>query len=257
LYKLTVGLIRAYANLANELAEAGYTPEQAAKIKEEVKYYEHLRAEIKLASGDAIDLKAYEPAMRHLIDTYIGAEESEVISAFDDMTLIEMIVERGEDAVSALPESIRRNPEAMAETIENNIRKVIIDERPTNPKYFEKMSVLLKELVEQRKKESEDYAEHLKKLVELARKVKKPATHSDYPPAVNTAAKRALYDNLGQDENLAVMLDAQVKYTKKDNWRSHPLKRKAVQKAIEKVLPEELQNQADDIYRIIEEQKEY
>ena len=52
-------------------------------------------------------MKAYEPAMRHLIDTYISAEESEKISAFDDMTLIELIVKRGEDAVQALPKSIK------------------------------------------------------------------------------------------------------------------------------------------------------
>jgi type I restriction enzyme, R subunit len=50
-----------------------------------------------LASGDYIDLKAYEPAMRHLIDTYISSDESEVISAFDDMSLVELIVERGEE----------------------------------------------------------------------------------------------------------------------------------------------------------------
>ena len=49
---------------------------QAEAIKEEVTFYENLRNEVKLHSGDAIDLKQYEPAMRHLIDTYIRAEES-------------------------------------------------------------------------------------------------------------------------------------------------------------------------------------
>ncbi len=44
------------------------------------------------------------------------------------MTLIELIVKRGVDAVSALPDGIKRNKEAVAETIENNIRKLIIDE---------------------------------------------------------------------------------------------------------------------------------
>ncbi|MEA1926815.1 MAG: YgjP-like metallopeptidase domain-containing protein, partial [Candidatus Auribacterota bacterium] len=37
--------------------------------------------------GDYIDMKMYEPAMRHLLDTYIRAEDSEKISAFDDMNL--------------------------------------------------------------------------------------------------------------------------------------------------------------------------
>ena len=80
LYKLTTSLIRAFANLANELPEAGYTPEEIVRLKREVDEYTNLRAEIKLASGDAIDLKAYEPAMRHLIDTYIRADESKKVS---------------------------------------------------------------------------------------------------------------------------------------------------------------------------------
>lgn len=37
-----------------------------------------------------IDLKIYEPAMRHLLDAYLRAEESEKASAFDDMTLIQL-----------------------------------------------------------------------------------------------------------------------------------------------------------------------
>ncbi len=35
---------------------------------------------MKKHSGDGIDLKMYEPAMRHLIDAYIRAEESEQVS---------------------------------------------------------------------------------------------------------------------------------------------------------------------------------
>ena len=36
-------------------------------LKKEVDHYEKARTEVKLASGDYIDLKMYEPAMRHLI----------------------------------------------------------------------------------------------------------------------------------------------------------------------------------------------
>ncbi len=58
------------------MEEAGYTKAEIEKIKNEVDYYENVRSEIRLASGDYIDLKTYEPAMRHLIDTYIRAEDS-------------------------------------------------------------------------------------------------------------------------------------------------------------------------------------
>ena len=63
-------------------------------LKTTLKHFENVRKEIQLASGDWVDLKQYEPAMRHLIDSYIGAEESEKISAFDDFSLVELIGER-------------------------------------------------------------------------------------------------------------------------------------------------------------------
>ncbi len=60
-------------------------------------------------------------------------------------------MERGEDAIKELPSGIRESEQAIAETIENNIRKVIIDEAPVNPKYYEKMSDLLTTLIQERK----------------------------------------------------------------------------------------------------------
>jgi len=61
------------------------------------------------------------------------------------------------------------NPKAVAETIENNVRRLIIDESPINPKYYEKMSQVLDALIAQRKQEALDYATYLKELVSLTR----------------------------------------------------------------------------------------
>ena len=63
-------------------------------------------------------------------------------------------MERGGEAVESLPKGIRENREAIAETIENNVRKLIIDEMAVNPKYYEKMSELLDALIQTRKKEA-------------------------------------------------------------------------------------------------------
>ncbi|MEH1984618.1 type I restriction endonuclease subunit R [Nostoc sp.] len=255
LYKYTSALIRAYANLSNDMAEAGYTTVETEVIKQEVKHYEQVRAEVKLASGDYIDLKAYEPAMRHLIDTYIGAEESEIISAFDDMTLIQLIVERGANAVDALPKGIKQNQEAVAETIENNLRKVIIDQQPTNPKYFEKMSTLLDELIQARKTASQNYKAYLQRIVELSKQVAQPSRSSQYPQSLNSAAKRALYDNLNQDEALSLAIDDAIRKTKKDGWRGNIMKEREVKNAIKKYLdsPED----CDRIFEIVKSQSEY
>jgi len=253
-YKQVSHLVRAYAGIANEMEEAGYSITESENILKEIKHYENARAEIKLASADYIDLKAYEPAMRHLIDTYISAEESKVISAFDDMSLVELIVERGENAIEKLPDGIRRNRQAVAETIENNLRKVIHDERPINPKYYENMSQLLDELIAQRRQEALEYEEYLAMIVELTRQIKRP-NETKYPKTLDTRAKRALYDNLDQDEELAMVLDYEVIYTKKDDWRGNRIKEKEVLFAIKKHIKDE--EKLKQIFEIIKNQPEY
>lgn len=255
LYKLTASLIRAYAEIANDLEEAGYDTSAAAALKAEVEHFEKVRSEVKLASGDYVDLKMFEPAMRHLIDTYIRADESEVVSAFDDMSLVELIVQRGEDAIDALPERIKRDKSAVAETIENNVRKLIIDENPLNPKYYEQMSDLLDALVEQRKAEAIDYAEYLAKIVELAKKVRAPETGGNYPASVNSPGKRALFDNLGQDEPLTVAVDDDIQRTKKADWRGNIFKERDVKRAITRHIDDPAL--AELIFDLVVKQNEY
>ena len=254
LYKYTAALIRAYANIANEMEEAGYSKEETETVKSEVAFYEQVRSTIKLASGDYIDLKVYEPAMRHLIDTYIKAEESRTISAFDDMTIVELLVERGKQAVDELPEVITGSEESVAEAIENNIRRKIIEEKPVNPKYYESMSELLKELVKQRKDEALAYEEYLKTVIELAKKVQSPANSVVYPTAIDTSAKRALYDNLDENVDLVTALDEEIKATKKDGWRGNRIKEREVAYVVKKHVPED---QVDDILELIKNQSEY
>lgn len=236
LYKLVAALVRAYANLANELPEAGYRGPEIEALKREVAYYEQVRSEVKLASGDYIDLKMYEPAMRHLLDTYIRAEASEKISAFDDLTLVQLVVERGAAFVDALPPGIARHPQAVAETIENNLRKVIIDEQPVNPRYYEKMSALLDTLIQQRKAQAVAYEAYLAGIVALAQQVQNPAGGASYPPSLDTPARRALYDNLGQSEQLALWVDTAVRVSKQDDWRGNRFKTKMVRNAIASAL---------------------
>jgi len=177
--------------------------------------------------------------MRHLIDTYIRAEDSEKISAFDDLSLIALIVERGADAVDALPEGIKSSKEAVAETIENNVRRLIIDETPINPKYYETMSALLDALVAQRKSAALDYQAYLEQVVALTKQVKNPASSSSYPASLDTPAKRALYDNLG-----------------KDDWRNNAVKVRKVKIALKTVLGGD-DAQTGQLLELVKNQQEY
>ena len=237
------------------MSNAGYTPQETTQIKAEVRHFENVRQEIKLASGDYIDLKMYESAMRHLIDTYIRAEESEKISAFDDLTLVQMIVDNGPDAVDRLLTNIRNNPAAVAATINNNLRAIITEEQPNNPKYYEQMSVLLDEIIELRRQEAINYEEYLKKIAELCQQVTNPNESSHYPPSLDTNAKRTLYDNLAQNEELARQLDQSIRQTKKDGWRGNKIKEREVKYAISEHLLEE--SEVDRIFTIVRNQSDY
>jgi type I restriction enzyme R subunit len=172
LYKATVALVRAYANLADELEAAEYSVTDISRIKQQLKHYLDVREIVRNASGESLDLKAYEADMRHLIDTYIEADEPRKISPFDNMSLLDLIVKTGiAHAVADHLASLKGNKEAIAETIENNVRSKIIKEHLSDPAYYDKMSELLDEVIAARKARAIEYEEYLKRIAELAKRV--------------------------------------------------------------------------------------
>jgi type I restriction enzyme R subunit len=255
LYKKTVALIRAYANIADEMEEAGYTVSETIRIKKELDHYLKLREDIRFASGEVLDLKTYEADMRHLIDTYIQAEEPEVISPFADMSLLEIINSEGIiEAIESLPKSLRSSNEAVAETIENNVRKKIIKEHLIDPAFFEEMSKLLAELIKARKENAITYEEYLQKIAELVSQVNE-GKNKETPEVLVTVAQRALYNNLGKDEGLAMQIDAKVKAVKRDDWRGNLPKEREIKQALFEILNDV--NKVEEIFSIIREQIEY
>jgi len=255
LYKAVVKLIRAYANVANEMHKLDYTDAEAIKIKGQVKFYSDLRETIKQASGDYLDFKRFEPGMRQLMDMYLDANASKKISDFESKSLVDLIVKLG-DEVAGTPEGQKSGKQtAVAETIENNVRKVINEESQTNPKYYEKMSVLLNELIYERKQETLDYLHYLEKIKQLAKNVSNPADNASYPTNINTKPRQALYDNLENDESLAMVLDEAIQYNKLDGWRDGGIKEKKLRIEVNKIIndPEKTMELMD----IIKAQSEY
>ena len=234
LYKCVAKLLRAYANIADEMAAAGFNEAQCQKIKQEVVFYEKLRDEVKCRSGDLLDMKRFEPAMRQLLDMYIRSDDSKVLMDFEEFSLLDLLIDQEKDATDAIPEGLRKDEDAMAETIENNVRKAIVDENPVNPKYYGQMSELLDELIELRRQKAIEYQEYLEKIRSLASRVVRPEATSDgqYPPKMDTQAKRAFYDNFGQNEDLATKIDLAVRQTKKADFVGDRFKEREIANAI-------------------------
>ena len=255
LYKNTVALIRAYANIAAEMEEAGYTPQDIEDIKSRLNFYLNLREELRRASGETLDLKTYEADMRHLIDNFIQADEPRKISPFDNQTLIDLIVKSGiADAINSLPKGIKNNKEAVAETIENNVRVKIMKEHLIDPAYFEKMSKLLDEIIKERKANAVSYEEYLKRIDELSKRVSN-VMRDDLPERIQTPAQRSLYNNLGKNEFLAIAVDEAIKRVKKADWRGNNQKENGIKEAILKILKDE--DEVERIFPIIKQQNEY
>jgi type I restriction enzyme, R subunit len=281
LYKATVALLRAYANIADDLVEAGYSSQAIERIKQQLDHYLNIREIIRKASGESLDLKAYEADMRHLIDTYIQADEARSISPFENISLLELIVKTGIGAaIDSLPDGLKSSPGAVAETIENNVRSTIIKAHLNDPAFYEKMSALLDEIIASRKAKAVEYEQYLKQIAELAEQV--AAGHADDTPAQlrHSPGMRALYSNLKResappaqtdtriaDERatytavdeaalaLTVRIDETVKHVRPDGWRDVQAREQVIKAALYGILQDV--EEVNRIFLIIKAQREY
>lgn len=249
LYKLINRLIRAYSEIKGEMIEAGYSIAQQVEIEKRVIFYTALKETIANASGDFIDLKSYEADMRRLIDTYIKADDSRKIGEFDDFTLLDFVMAQGELLTG-------KGKEDAAEAIENNIRKKVVEKILINPKYYEKISAILDELIRARREGAIAYEKLLDRYIELVKNAEKPEDNPRYPESLrHSAALRSFYDNCGEDEALAIAIDKAVKESKQADFRHNEFKERKIKQALYKVLKDK--DEVERIYSIVVEQGEY
>lgn len=193
--------------------------------------------------------------MRHLIDHYIQADDPRQISPFGDVSLMDLIVKTGiADAISSLPNGIRGNRDAVAETIENNVRSKIIRDHLIDPAFFEEMSTLLAEVIRQRRAQALDYEEYLQRIADIVKRVNEGKQES-MPSHLDTPAKRVLYNNLGRDDVKAVAVHETVLQYRADSWRGHTPKENAIKSGLYQVLGNE--EEVERVFSIVKQQKEY
>lgn len=256
LYKSVAALTRAYGAIATEMNKAGYDDAQAASVAAEVRHYVDVVAEVKVGAGENEDFKQYEADMRFLLDTYIRADASQIVADFQDVGLVQLIVKEGAAALDKLPPGIKKDHEAMAEVIVNNIRKVIVDEQAMNPKYYDTMSSLLDAIIEKRRQGTIEYQEYLHQLIAHAKAVGAEGTGNTYPAWAVDGAQRALVDFALPDPHLAVQVDAAIRGGKPHDWVGNGMKEKLVKRAIQRVLPDTF-DRFDELFDLIKKRHEY
>ena len=235
-YKATATLLRAYADIASNLTEAGYSDAEIATLAKETTFYADTRAAIKKHSGEELDIKPYEADMRHLINTYIQADAATSIGTIDQFSLVEIIIETGiHDAIAQkLNQQGKLSTNAIAEGIINNVRKTIIRDQLTDPRFYAEMSKLLDDLIKQDRTDTAAYEKFLAQAEALVKQMGQKNTNS-HPSVLNRHPEAiVLFNNLDsiaattfqcptdEDEkaSLALKIDLTMQEKAPAGWKS-------------------------------------
>ena len=266
LYTLTASLTRSFANCCDKLvSNYGYSDNQVNKLRSDISGYNKIKEMIKLASCDYIDLKPYEADMRYILDTYIRADASKVVSELGNMSLVELLLDKTTTTpIDALVKELPGNDDAKAETIENNLQHEIVKKMSSNAVYYGKLSEMLQKIIEQRRIEAMSYEEYLRQVVELAQAILHTEDSSDYPDDVKySEAKRALYDYFDKDAKLAVNIDSAIRHAIRPDWKKNFQKQQNIRySTYQKLLmygydEEEATEKTEAAFVIAERQAEY
>ncbi|WP_162966169.1 type I restriction endonuclease subunit R [Helicobacter pylori] len=252
-YQLVGAFLRMFVEL-NNLEKPIYSKEEMQKIKQEAEFYRHLQKAVGLSSGDSVDLKSYNEDMRRILDAYIKTTDSEVLFKIEDQGLCEVLAQMDIDDFNKALSQAFKNESSMAESIANNTRKRIIEKEASDPKYYEKLSSLLNDLILQFREKKLTYLEYLQQIQALAKKVIDKEDRN-YPKKINTNALKTLYDNLDENEALALEIDACIRGNKKDGWVGHNQKEKNLKIALRKIINDEVL--LENIFNLAKHIEEY
>ncbi|MBQ3694093.1 MAG: HsdR family type I site-specific deoxyribonuclease [Synergistaceae bacterium] len=265
LYRLTASCLRSFSNCSDRLeSHYGYTENQVDAIRQKIKEYSRIKYLVMLASGDYIDLKAYDADMRYILDTYIHADESKIISELSNMSLVELLADGKNLTPDEVWNELNCDESAKPEVIENNIAYEISRRMNTNEIYYDKLSEMLKALIRRRKDESIDYAKYLAEVTDLARKVLHPENDICRPDSVKgSAALCAIYDYLGGDEKLTLRINKAILASRERDFKEDERKIRQICRSIYLVLIEsgrdsqKAKAETEEIFEIVKVQPEY
>ncbi len=262
-YKSVATFVRAYADIAQDLTAAGYTDAQAEALQKEVAFYGDTRAAIKKHSGEELDIKPYEADMRHLLNTYVQADPASDLGNLNSLSLTELIIETGiHDAIARkLNEKGKLSNNAVAEGIINNVRKTIIRDQLTDPRFYAEMSKLLDDLIKQSRADASAYEEFLKEAEELVKCMANKDAVTGVPAILHGKLEAVvIYNNLydilaggtpmtreetpierGERSALALRIDQAMRENAPAGWKGDDTREKQVLNALFPIMSRDRQ----------------
>lgn len=273
-YGLVSALTRSFSDCADRLVEDfDYTSQDVEQIRADVHNFNQLKDAVMLAAQDWIDLRSYQEDMRFILDTYVTAQDSTLVSKLDDTPLVELLLNNASTTpVDQILSTVTRDDNAKAEIIDANLTSEIIRKMPMNQTYYGKMSELLKKIIGERRLGALSYAEYLRQVTELARRIHNPEETENYPKQIrDTQAGRAMYDFIGEQDalreadlgDLAFDLHYGITESLETGWLANRQKQQRIKRAIAVTLREygcpadQIDNLVDQVYEMATRQEEY
>jgi type I restriction enzyme R subunit len=271
-YKAVATFVRAYADIAPDLVKAGYSDAEAASLKKEVEFYGDTRNAMKKHSGEELDIKPYEADMRHLLNTYVQADPALDLGNLSSLSLTDLIIKTGiHDAIARkLNEKGKLSRSAIAEGIINNVRKTIIREQLTDPRFYEEMSKLLEDLIQQNRDDAAAYEQFLKDAEDLVNRLARKNS-GNHPVVLNAhPGAIALFNNLAaipattfqcpaEDDakaKIALALDQAMREHAPAGWKGDETRGKQVLNALFPIMGRD-RDATRAIFEIIKQQAGY
>ena len=211
--------------------------------------------------------------MRHLINNYIQADAATELGSLGEMSLTELIIKTGiHDAIAKkLNEKSKLSKNAIAEGIINNVRKTVIRDQLTDPRFYAQMSKLLDDLIAQSRTDTAAYEEFLRKAEDLVKRLAAKQPEDGIPAELHGKREATvIYNNLvslprgkfqypahDQDKALlAVRLDSAVREHAPAGWKGDQAREAQVLNALFPVLDRD-REATKALFEIIKNQSGY
>lgn len=116
-----------------------FNTEQIGFYKSELKKFQSLRLSVQFRYAEKISYKEYEPRVRKLLDTYIDADEVQVLTK--DVNIFD------KDMVQEALETYGKTPASKADFIAHQMKKVITENMEKDEAFYKKFSQLIEETI--------------------------------------------------------------------------------------------------------------
>ena len=174
--------------LSSDKIEEIFSDKEIHDFRKKVKFYNELRKAVKIRYYEQVDFGKYEKQMQKLLDTFISADEVEQLTK-----LVNIFDEEFESELERLV-----GDNARADAILSASTASIREQRASNPDYYDKLSLRIKELIEEYKDKRLSEEEKLKEAKDIRKMLlgTNEEAENKYPESISSLPTKAFYDNM-------------------------------------------------------------